>query len=109
MPSERSCGRRWRAVLTARLLEPRSLGSRWVEPVGMAVVGDHVGVAWVSDSMEPKQGRLLGRSSRPSPGRSVDEAAMTIVDVAVDYNIGVVANMDAYVWLGVGAVVVVEH
>jgi len=74
----------------------------------MAVVGDHVGVAWVSDSMEPKQGRLLGRSSRPSPGRSVDEAAMTTVDVAVDYNIGVVANMDAYVWLGVGAVVVVE-
>jgi hypothetical protein len=59
----------------------------------MAVVGDHVGVAWVSDSMEPKQGRLLGRSSRPSPGRSVDEAVIIIVDVAVDHNIGVVADM----------------
>ena len=59
-------------------------------------------------SMGPKWGWLSGWLRRPSPGRSVDETVMTIVDVAVDQDVGVMADMSAGVGLVVAAVVGVE-
>ena len=64
---------------------------------------------WLAcDSMEPKWDRLSWWQQRTSPGRSLDEAAMMAVDVAVDHNIGVVADVGGDAWLGAGAVVAVE-
>jgi hypothetical protein len=57
--STRPSGRRWRAVLLARLWGPWSIGLKVGEPVGMAMVGDRVEVAVGPGLDGPEVGQVV--------------------------------------------------